>query len=124
MTACGSIGQLLGEACVPGLAEDPSFRSLLRQRRHAAGLTQVALARRAGLSERTIQDLERGISLPRRGTVHRLISALDGRSLLTPVVGSSASRLPPPITSFVGRERELAELRHLLGTCRRLTLTG
>jgi non-specific serine/threonine protein kinase len=32
--------------------------------------------------------------------------------------------LPLPLTSFIGRERELTELRRLLGTTRLLTLTG
>ncbi len=36
----------------------------------------------------------------------------------------SPSRLPLPLTSFVGREAELAELRRLLQTTRLLTLTG
>ncbi len=34
------------------------------------------------------------------------------------------SNLPAPIASFVGRERELAEIRALLGMTRLLTLTG
>src|SRR5262245_17070012 len=34
------------------------------------------------------------------------------------------SNLPAPLTSFVGRERELAEVRRLLGTTRLLTVTG
>jgi predicted ATPase len=31
---------------------------------------------------------------------------------------------PSPLSSFVGRERELVEVRRLLGTTRLLTLTG
>ncbi|MEU1574954.1 LuxR C-terminal-related transcriptional regulator [Streptomyces collinus] len=38
--------------------------------------------------------------------------------------GSGAGNLPAPLTSFVGRRRELAEVRRLLGTTRLLTLTG
>ena len=37
----------------------PSFGELLRQRRLAAGLTQEALAERAGVSAKAISDLER-----------------------------------------------------------------
>src|ERR1700737_867007 len=33
-------------------------------------------------------------------------------------------RLPLQLTSFVGRERELPELAHLVGTARLMTLTG
>jgi non-specific serine/threonine protein kinase len=32
--------------------------------------------------------------------------------------------LPAPLTSFVGRERELAQVRRLLATTRLLTLAG
>ena len=56
--------------------ESSSFSALLRQQRLAAGFTQAALAERAGVAERTIQDLERGIARPRRQTVNRLVSAL------------------------------------------------
>lgn len=38
--------------------------------------------------------------------------------------GGRRSNLPEPLTSFVGRERELAELRELLAGHRLLTLTG
>jgi transcriptional regulator with XRE-family HTH domain len=37
-----------------------TFKSLLRHHRLAAGLTQEALAERAGVSARGIQQLERG----------------------------------------------------------------
>jgi len=53
------------------------FGDLLRRNRLAAGLTQEALAERAGLSLRGVSDLERGArTLPRRDTVLRLASAL------------------------------------------------
>jgi hypothetical protein len=37
---------------------------------------------------------------------------------------SDLSPLPRPLTSFVGRERELAEIKHLLASTRLLTLVG
>jgi non-specific serine/threonine protein kinase len=37
---------------------------------------------------------------------------------------ATAHNLPHPITRFIGRRRELAELRHLMDTTRLLTLTG
>jgi predicted ATPase/transcriptional regulator with XRE-family HTH domain len=55
---------------------ESSFGDRLRQQRLAAGFTQAALAERAGVAERTIQDLERGLAHPRRQTVNRLVSAL------------------------------------------------
>jgi predicted ATPase/class 3 adenylate cyclase len=56
----------------------PTFGDLLRRHRLAAGLTQAALAERAGLSWRGLNDLERGVRLrPRRDTVALLATALD-----------------------------------------------
>jgi len=51
---------------------------LTQQARRAAGLTQEALATRAGLSARAISDLERNVSRsPRAATVQLLMSALS-----------------------------------------------
>ncbi|MDP8921986.1 MAG: helix-turn-helix domain-containing protein, partial [Chloroflexota bacterium] len=136
-----------------------SFAMLLRQYRLAAGLTQAALAERAGLAERTIQDLERGVGRPRRETFHRLTAALHlapdaraefERSTSSPrhrrgrraegilpsgnsspgspdapgLASAARMNMPTPLASFVGRERELADLVLLIETCRLLTLTG
>src|SRR5437867_3108157 len=58
---------------------DPAgFGELLRRHRLAAGLTQDALARQAGLSARGIADLERGARRsPYPATVQRLADALQ-----------------------------------------------
>jgi predicted ATPase/DNA-binding XRE family transcriptional regulator len=132
-----------------------TFGELLGRYRRAAGLTQEALAERAGLGVRTIQGLERGESKPLRDTALRLdledahrapFLAAAGPAPRHPTTGqasrtagsarSSASsrpasfpegpltNLPTPTTSFVGRERELADLTRLLGQTRLLTLTG
>jgi DNA-binding XRE family transcriptional regulator len=54
-----------------------SFAALLRHYRRGAGLTQEALAERAGVSARAVSDLERGLYLtPRRDTVTLLAAAL------------------------------------------------
>jgi transcriptional regulator with XRE-family HTH domain len=62
------------------VADDPAespFATLLRRHRRTAGLTQADLAERAGVSERAISDLERGIGrVPRRDTVDLLAGAL------------------------------------------------
>jgi transcriptional regulator with XRE-family HTH domain len=44
-----------------------TFGESLRQHRHARLMTQAELAVRAGLSERAISNLERGLKMPRRG---------------------------------------------------------
>ena len=42
-------------------AQPPTFGQLLKRYRTSAGLTQEALAERAGLSARGISDMERGL---------------------------------------------------------------
>jgi len=66
--------QAKGEA----VAEPPvTFAALLRKLRTEARLTQEELAEAAGLSPRSVSDLERGIATtPRRETVRLLADAL------------------------------------------------
>jgi non-specific serine/threonine protein kinase len=120
------------------LVESETFGALLRRLRVGAGLTQAALAERAGLSLRGVSDLERGARrAPYPETVRRLAEAIAlseaergallaaGRrtppGLSTPSV---QAHLPAPVSSFVGRTQELVDVRTLLGTTRLLTLTG
>ena len=57
---------------------DPTLGELLKYARRAAGLTQEALAARAGLSARLISDLERNVNhAPRPGTLQLLVAALS-----------------------------------------------
>ena len=105
-----------------------TFGEFLRHARYAAGLTQEALAERAGLSVRGIADLERGAPrVPYPDTIQRLAEALHlaepdraalaaaGRRVGTALVGSQThdllATLPVPLTSFVGREHQVAEAR-------------
>jgi non-specific serine/threonine protein kinase len=123
------------------VAERAEFGELLRHYRLAAGLTQEALAERTGLSARGISDLERGARrAPQPTTLRRLALALDlsddERAHLQAIrdrrATASATRprrrppssLPAPLTGFVGRERELAEVGQLLDSSRLLTLVG
>ena len=115
-----------------------TFGALLRRHRVCAGLTQAALAERAGLSLRGLSDLERGARrAPFPETVRRLAEAIalsetERIALLTagrrttpaPSTPSAQAHLPAPVSSFVGRTQELGEVRTLLGTTRLLTLTG
>jgi non-specific serine/threonine protein kinase len=132
----------------------PAFGDVLRRLRRAASLTQEQLAEQTGLSVRGLSDLERGLKQrPYPGTLRRLADALAlgpvDRATLYAAAGqppspeapapndstaaarsaSAADRpvrsqLPIALTSFVGREVELAEVTRLLGTTRLLTLTG
>ena len=123
-----------------------SFGDLLRKHRLAAGLTQEAVAERAGLSVNGIHKLERGTTHPYRDTAQRLVRALRlspeeeavfrtlaepagrqrrvGTPFPTPGLTSVRRDLPAALTSFIGREHELAEVRRLLRATRLLTLTG
>jgi predicted ATPase/class 3 adenylate cyclase len=82
------------------------------------------------------QDLPDGVSLRYLGR-HRLKDfeqqslfdlVIDGQSAEFPALrslgGTPPTNLPPPRTSFVGRERELAEVGALLLRARLVTLTG
>ena len=116
------------------------FAVLLQRYRQAAGLSQEELAERAGLSARGISDLERGVRRsPYPATVRRLVEALslDDAERATLVAAAQpcapasglarvepTRSLPLPLSSFVGREREVAEMQRLLESSRLLTLTG
>ena len=106
-----------------------TFGPLLKHFRQAAGLTQEALADRAHLSVRGIQNLERGVSqTPRRDTAGLLATALglsaeDCASLLAaarppPVSSAPPARAVPHATDslvpLVGRRQELALLDRFL----------
>jgi tetratricopeptide (TPR) repeat protein/transcriptional regulator with XRE-family HTH domain len=116
-----------------GVGEPPvTFGAFLRELRVTAGLTQEELAAAAGLSARSVSDLERGVALTARKDTARLLAdglglegvartefeaAARGRS---PAMKSSAPRtggvaaatrtLPRDIASFTGREAELRQL--------------
>jgi predicted ATPase/DNA-binding CsgD family transcriptional regulator/transcriptional regulator with XRE-family HTH domain len=74
--------------------EDSAFGAALRRHRRAAGLTQEALAERAGVGIRTVQGLEAGTSAPLRGTARRLAAGLA----LPPAARARflAAAAPPP----------------------------
>jgi tetratricopeptide (TPR) repeat protein/transcriptional regulator with XRE-family HTH domain len=111
------------------LAEVPvTFAALLRELRTGGRLTQEELADAAGLSQRTVGDLERGAAAtPQRETVRLLGDALGlvgaerarfetvarGRPLENvPAAAAAAAMrsLPRDVASFTGRQRELEQL--------------
>jgi transcriptional regulator with XRE-family HTH domain len=66
-----------GRADLVETGPSPGFGTLLRRYRVAAGLSQEELAEWAGLSARTVGDLERGVShAPRKDSVALLAQAL------------------------------------------------
>jgi tetratricopeptide (TPR) repeat protein/transcriptional regulator with XRE-family HTH domain len=108
-----------------------TFGGLLRYYRLAAGLTQEALAERAGISERAVRDFERGTGrLPRYETLQLLLAALrlsaQERAMFAVAAQVQGTFAAPPARdgalsgphapALVGRADELAALaRHLAG---------
>ena len=56
----------------------------VRRQRESAGLTQGDLARKAGLRQPTVSDIEGGVAGPRFDTVAALLAALDLELVLRP----------------------------------------
>jgi predicted ATPase/DNA-binding XRE family transcriptional regulator len=129
----------MGEQAAPG------FGGLLRLLRTDAGLTQEELAEAASLSPRSVSDLERGINLTARKDTARLLAdalhlAGPRRALFEAAArgGATASaalaahgrlitrpnNLPAQLATFIGRARELSDVRALVESSRLVTLTG
>jgi len=114
------------------VAEPPvTFAALLRELRTEARLTQEELAEAAGVSPRSVSDLERGVNLTARKDTARLLA--DALSLFGPAraqfeavargrslpgwagtggagAATALRTLPRDITSFTGRQQELEQL--------------
>lgn len=131
-----------------------SFGYGLRRQRKALDLTQQALADRVGCSLAAIKKIESDERKPSRQIAERIAEVLGvplnqremflecARGLRSvdqlllarePAVSSPITHqsreslhhnLPIQLTSFIGRERELAEAKQLLANTRLLTLTG
>jgi tetratricopeptide (TPR) repeat protein/transcriptional regulator with XRE-family HTH domain len=113
-------------------AQPLSFGQRLKRHRLAAGLSQEALAERAGLSARAISDLERGIHrAPYLDTITLLADALglpdEERAALARAAGrhralapgssgqsTTAARVAVSSPPLVGRTPELARLRQFV----------
>lgn len=121
---------------------DHSFGALLREFRVAAGLSQDALAERAGMSADGISALERGVNrTPQRETLALLVHALklepQQRDALetaraeraasprrSATRSAKARNLPRLASPLFGREADLAEVTALVAQGPLLTLTG
>jgi predicted ATPase/DNA-binding XRE family transcriptional regulator len=129
-----------------------SFGYWIRRQRKALDLTQQILADRVGCSLAAIKKIESDERRPSRQIAERLaevlgvraeqrgifvdvargIRSVDQLSLARAAVASTPAEMPKPLphnlpmqlTSFIGRERELEEVKHLLSSTRLLTLTG
>jgi predicted ATPase/DNA-binding XRE family transcriptional regulator len=134
---------------ISGVDIDHSFGQWLRQHRRALDLTQEELAARVGCSAITLRKLEAEERRPSKQIAERLAEVLNvspearadflrfargdpfaapyaaaaGR---IPVIEPRRDNLPLQLTSFIGREREIADIGRLLtGSAARLvTLVG
>lgn len=114
-----------------------SLADQLKIHRAALGVTQAELAERAGISERAVSDMERGLRrVIYRETADRLVRALELRAeeatrFLAVARGhaplqAQAAALPVPSSPMIGRSAQLAMVRELLldPLTRVVTLTG
>src|SRR5579859_1401350 len=124
-----------------------SFARLLKRHRVVAALSQERLGELAGVSAGAISALERGArQAPYKATLDLLIGALAldesaRREIERAAAVARASRphvqrlgatsddlppnnLSPQLTSFVGREHDVAEIREQLQSHRFVTLVG
>ena len=131
----------------PELEVPDTFGELLKYLRRRARLTQLDLAVAVGYSREQITRLENNQGAPDHLAVKALfVPALDlasepelaarlnqlaASTRTKKNIATTAERAKPqptnltaPLTRFIGREREIAEVKRLLGTTRLLALTG
>jgi len=117
-----------------------TFGELLKFLRRRAGLTQLELSIAVGYSESQISRLEKNERTPDQAALAaRFIPALqlnNEREWAARLLELAAAlrregemrtprhNLPLQLTSFIGREREMAEVKRLLSSTRLLSLTG
>lgn len=132
------------------MSTTPALAPLIRRLRDSAGLTQEELAERAGISVRTVSDIERGLRRSvYRDTAQRLADALEveeedrpdfvalARGRINRIRSDSpfsssrgvpfpVASIPLPPTRLIGREREMDILMTAFAdpSIRLLTLTG
>jgi predicted ATPase len=130
-----------------GQDRSASFGDVLRDFRLAAGMSQETLAERARMSAGGISVLERGARrAPHRETVKLLADGLALSPTERKVLEDAAARpsqprrrraiapgesletinhnLPIELTSFIGREADVAQIQNFLGLARIVTFVG
>jgi predicted ATPase/DNA-binding SARP family transcriptional activator len=111
-----------------GQKPEPAYRALMTAHAAKGDMSKVAAT-----DERCVKSLrEMGVE-PSEQTqsLYEKLKARKGTFETGPAVPVEEKRkeppktnLPIPLTSFIGREREIEEMKHLLSTTRLLTLTG
>jgi len=121
------------------MAETKSFGEWLRHRRREMDLTQEELARQVGCARITVRKIEAGQMRPSKQLAEILMEQLrvaaderesfmhfarGGESAQSITTAVPLDNLPHPISSFIGREREIGDVKRLMGLSRLVTLTG
>jgi predicted ATPase/DNA-binding XRE family transcriptional regulator len=121
------------------MLERESFGQWLRHRRRELDLTQAELAQQVGCAPITVRKIEADQMRPSKQLALLLIERLGiaederenlvrfarGGEAVKPItVVEPRNNLPHLISSFIGREHEMAEVKRLLGVSRLVTLTG
>ncbi|MCI0551915.1 MAG: tetratricopeptide repeat protein [Anaerolineae bacterium] len=116
-----------------------TFGQWLRHRRRELDLTQDTLARQVGCARITIRKLEGDKLRPSMQLANLLMEGLEipleerekytrfargGSFPSPPPLKENPNNIPNAISSFVGREHELADVKKLLKASRLVTLTG
>src|SRR5687768_1957239 len=124
------------------MQEEMSFGVWLRKQRRAFDLTRQAFADRVGCAEVTLRRIEAGTLKPSKELASILLEKLGIPEIERPgwisfarglsgfpthsiaLSNKPKSNLPAPLTTFIGREKEQADVIRLLTKHRLVTLTG
>jgi predicted ATPase/DNA-binding XRE family transcriptional regulator len=124
------------------MQEELSFGIWLRKQRRALDITRRAFAKQVGCAEVTLRHIEAGILKPSKELAGILLERLGiseterprwiafARGLSgfplssTPPSIKPITNLPTPLTTFIGREKERADIAGLISKHRLVTLTG
>jgi len=126
------------------MPESVSFGTWLRQNRRALDLTQKAFAERVGCAEITVRRMEADEYKPSNGLARVLFEKLgipetERQAWISFARGTAGfpeepaspsprpehhNNLPIPLTSFVGREQDVARIQQRITAHRLVTLTG
>ncbi len=121
------------------MTETKSFGEWLRHRRRELDLTQDELARQVGCASITIRKIEADQMRPSKQLAELLMEqvgvasderesfmhfARGGEAAQPVTITTHRDNLPYAISSFIGREREIGDVKRLMSSSRLVTLTG
>ncbi len=124
------------------MQEEISFGTWLRKQRRALDLSQKALADQVGCAEVTLRRIETDRLKPSKALANIILEKIGipdadrpqwisfARGLsgfptsTTPSSNEPITNLPTPLTTFIGREKEQADVMKLIAKHRLVTLTG